>query len=260
VVQRERARLGELDGERLDAAAGGAREEAGGALGDREVREAADREVEHVLVGPAGAVERADHREGREVDALGAQAGGADRGDEVGDHVAPGGDEQEPLQAGLGALDDLERLVVDDRLVDRHRQLVGRVEADGRRELLGVAQVGQLQRADDDLLVGDADADPLAEALVVAEEGAQGVAERRAVDHLAVADDAGLEGRERGRLHIDAAVDGDLRDGDAAGVDVHADEVLDALGHVLSGEIPGPLVPLPPRSAGRAKPVPPSGA
>ena len=150
-----------------------------------------------MLVPGAPAVERADHGEGGEVDALGTQAGAADGADDVGDHVAPGRDEQQALLARLGALDDLERLEVDDRLVDRHRKLVVRVEAHGGLELLRIAQVRQLERPDDDLLVGDADADPLGEALVLAEERAERLRERVGVDDLAVANDARLERRER---------------------------------------------------------------
>ena len=97
VFERERAALGELDGERLDAAARDAGEGAGGATGDREVGEAADGEVEDVLVLGPGAVQRADHGEGGQVDALGLQAGAAQGGEDALDHVAAGGDEQHAL-------------------------------------------------------------------------------------------------------------------------------------------------------------------
>ena len=87
------------------------------------------------------------------------------------DHVAAGRDEQHALARAVGRLDDVERLEVEDRLVERHRDLVLRVEAHGGVELLAVVDRRQLDDADDDLLVGDADADALVEALVVAVEG-----------------------------------------------------------------------------------------
>ena len=83
-------------------------------------------------------MQRADHGEGGEVDALGPQAGGAHRGEHAVDHVAAGGDEQDALARAALAVDDVERLEVEDRLVERHRELVLRLEAHGRVELLGV--------------------------------------------------------------------------------------------------------------------------
>jgi hypothetical protein len=137
------------------------------------------------------------------------------------------------LAASVGADDDLQRLEVDDRVVDRHRELVLRLETDGGLQLARVVEVGQLEGADDDLLVGYAHADALAQARVLLEEGAERVGEAVYVGHFAVADDPGLQRREGCRLHGDAAVDGDLGDGDAAGVDVETDEVVSALGHVV---------------------------
>jgi hypothetical protein len=115
------------------------------------------------------------------------------------------------------------------RLVHRHRELVLGGEAHRRVELLGVAQVRQLHGSDDDLLVGDADADALAEALVLAEQRAQGLGQRLRVGHLAVPDDARLERREGGLLDLHAAVDRHRGGGDAARVDVDAHQVLDSL-------------------------------
>ena len=96
---------------------------------------------------------------------------------------------------GLDAADDA---VVEDGLVERHRDLLLGLEADRRVELLRVLDRRQAQGADDDALVGDAEPDPLGE-LVLGEEGAQGVGERVGVDDLAVLEGVGGEGRDRGR-------------------------------------------------------------
>jgi hypothetical protein len=90
-----------------------------------------------------------------------------------------------------------------------------------------------VEDADDDLLVGDADADALAQALVVALEGAEGTRERVRVDDLAVAQDARLERGDRGAIDRDPPVDPDGGRSDSAGVDVESDELL-CLGHVRS--------------------------
>jgi hypothetical protein len=100
------------------------------------------------------------------------------------------------------------------------------VEPHGGRELVAVAQRRQVDDADDDLLVGDADADPLAEALVVAPEGAEGPREGVGVDDLAVAQDARLERGDRGAIDRDPPVDPDGGRSDSAGVDVESDELL----------------------------------
>ena len=55
-------------------------------------------------------------------------------------------------------LDDAERLEVEDRLVERHRQLLLGLEADGGGERLVVLDRRQVEHADDDARVGDADA------------------------------------------------------------------------------------------------------
>ena len=68
--------------------------------GDREVGQAADGQVEDVLVLGPGAVQRADHGEGRQVDALGLQPGAAQGGEDALDHLAARGDEQHALARG----------------------------------------------------------------------------------------------------------------------------------------------------------------
>ena len=102
VLQRERLALGELDGDGLEAAADDAGEEAGRALGDREVREAADREVEDRLAAsrsPLGGAARGSSRRprGRCPRASGRRPCG---GHDAVDHVAAGRDDQRRAGAG----------------------------------------------------------------------------------------------------------------------------------------------------------------
>ena len=176
-------------------------------------------------------MQRADGREGGEVDALGLQARGAQRGEDPLDHLAARRDEQHALPAPGGVVEDGERLVVEHRVLERHRKLVLRLEAHGGGELLGVLEVGQVDDAHDDLLVGEADADALVQALVLAVQRSQRFGQALDVGDLAVADDPGLERREGGPLDADAAVDDDRRGNDAGRVDVEPDESLGALGH-----------------------------
>ena len=129
------------------------------------------------------------------------------------------------LARALGRVDDVERLEVEDRAVERHRDLVLRLEAHGRLELLAVRDRRQLEDADDDLLVGDADADALVEALVVATERRAAPSARRSTSTTSPSRTTpGSSGATAARSTDDAAVDGDLRGGDAAGLDVEADE------------------------------------
>ena len=174
-------------GHALEAAADDAGEAAHLALGDREVREPVDVQVQDasVLLGFV-AVEGADQGEGREVDAFGGQAGAADRGEQPLDHVALRGHEHDALARAGGGVDDAERVEVEDGVVERHRHLVLRLEGDRRGELLLVGDGRQLERAQHGALVGHADAHALAEAGVV-EQLAQRLAERALVDHFAVA-------------------------------------------------------------------------
>jgi hypothetical protein len=194
-------------------------------LGDGEVRQAADAQEERQ--GLVAVVERADHGEGAEVDALGAQAGGAHGRDDLLDHRAARRDEDDAQARALRRVDDAELLEVDDRLVEAHGQLALGLEADDRVELLGVLDGGDLERPDDDALVGDADADAAVEP-VLAEHVPQRGRERLRVGDLAVADDVGRERRRRGRGDAEAAVDrdGSGRHGARLHVEAHDGLVL----------------------------------
>ena len=157
VLERQAAALGQLGGERLGAERDRPGEHAGAALGDRQVGHAADAQVQRALVAP-GLVQGPDHREGGEVDSLRAQPGPTRGLEDAEDHVAPRGDEHDPGARPVGRLDDPERMVLEHRLVERHRDVVLGLEANRRGELLGVLERREIDRAHDDALVGDADA------------------------------------------------------------------------------------------------------
>ena len=94
------------------------------------------------------------------------------------------------------------------------------LEADRGVDLLGALQRRKVEGAHDDALVGDAEADALAE-LVLGEQVTERGGERVDVDDLAVADDAGGKRRRGGALDLDLArarLDG----GHVAGLDVEA--------------------------------------
>ena len=118
---------------------------------DREVHRVAEVAVEDGLGGLApgalggegaatGLGEGPDHAEGREVNPDRLEAGAADGLDQGGDHVAPGGDDDDvDLRRRIGlrgrAAHDL---VLENRLVDRHRNLLLRLEADRGLHLLRI--------------------------------------------------------------------------------------------------------------------------
>ena len=107
-------------------------------------------------------------------------------------------------------------------LLERHRDVVGRLEADRRADLLGALQRREVERAHHDALVGDTDAHPLGK-LVSGEQVAQRRGERLDVDHLAVADDA------RGKLGAGGTLDGHVTGArlnrcDVSGLDVETDD------------------------------------
>ena len=177
VLEREAAALGERRRHRVDAAGGGAREQAARRVGDGHVDEPGGVDVEHGALGLAG-VHRADHAEGGEVEALELEAGLADGADDALDHLAADGDDDDAGARPGQRLDRAERLHVEDGLVDRHRDLVGSLQADGGEQRLLVLHHGDVERAHDDPLVGDAQAHALGQ-VVLLEEGAQRLGQAR---------------------------------------------------------------------------------
>ena len=221
VLERERAALGELAGDRLDALAGDPRERAGRSERDGEVGETADAGVEGGA-GQLGAVQRADHRERREVDADRPQAGLASGVEQALDHVAPRGDDDDARPRAVRRLDDTQRVMLEHGLLERHRDVVGSLEADRGVDLLGALERRKVEGAHHDALVGDAQAHALAE-LVLGEQVTERGGERLDVDDLAVTDDAGGERRGGGALDLHLArarLDGSH----VAGLDVEADD------------------------------------
>jgi hypothetical protein len=183
-----------------------------------------------------GGRQRAHHAEGGEVDALELQPGLAGGGHEPLDHLAADRDDHHArARAGRG-VDDAERLEVDDGLVHRHRDVVGRLLLDRRGEALGVLDHGQVERAHDDPLVGDAEAHAPRQ-VVGLEELAKRLGQGGRVGGLAVPQDAGPQRDDRALLDGHAAVDLHFGGGDVAGVEVEPDDgggALILLEHDLS--------------------------
>ncbi len=104
--------------------------------------------------------ERADHAEGREVDALELQPGALEGGGGALDHLLAHGDDDDARAQPGRRVDDAERLEVEHGLVHRHRDVVGSGGLDGGGELLRVVEDGvEIERADDDPLMRDAEPD-----------------------------------------------------------------------------------------------------
>ena len=99
------------------------------------------------------------------------------------------------------------------------------LEADGGGELVGVLDRRDAQGADDDALVGDAEAD-VARQLVAVEEVLQGRGQLVGLLHLALAEDAGVERADPIAAHAHAAIQLELGGGDAGCLDVEADDAL----------------------------------
>ena len=167
--------------------------------------------------------ERADHAEGRQVDALDLQAGALDGGDGALDHLAADGhDDDARAHAGRG-LDDAQRLEVQHGLVHRHRDVVRSGGAHGGLELLRIVDHGgEVERADDDALMGDAQAHALGK-LVLGEERLQRFGECDRIGDLAVTHDAGPKLGDSAAGQGDGAIGAHLGGGHMAGVELEAD-------------------------------------
>ena len=110
-------------------------------------------------------------------------------------------------------------VVVEHRLVERHRDRLGGLEADGGVALLGVLDARQLDHADHDLLVRDAEPDALRETGLL-DEALERVGEPVAVGDLTVADEPGRQ-LEAGSAHDTTGVD--LGGCEVAAVDIETD-------------------------------------
>ena len=116
--------------------------------------------------GPRRHVQGADHREGGEVDQLGLEPGLAGDREQVLDGVAAGAHDDDAHPAAFAVVDTLEHVVVEHRLLERHRKLLLRLEADRGLELLLVVDRRQLEHAERDLLAGDAEPDALGQVVL----------------------------------------------------------------------------------------------
>ena len=94
---------------------------------------------------------------------------------------------------GRGALlgrHPADHLVLEHGLVERHRDLLLRLEADRRLHLLRVLDQRQPQGADDDPLVADPEADLLGKLVLGERASFTAAVEAVGVDHLALVEDA----------------------------------------------------------------------
>ncbi len=150
--------LGEALGDRLRAGGGGAHEQWLAVLGDDDVRQRAGLHVEDRLAGERRVLERPEHRQTGELDALGLQMGARQRLHEAVDAVdASGGHEDALLRRAVAHRRLADAAVVDDELVEPDRQQVAGEMADGAVELAPGERRRQLDHAHHEARVGQAD-------------------------------------------------------------------------------------------------------
>src|SRR5205823_982467 len=92
-------------------------ETADGPLGDREVRQAVDVQVQHPVDLGVVTVERTDQGERGQIDPGGGESGVAHGGEQPFDHVALSGHENDALARAGGRVDDAQRVEVQDGVV-----------------------------------------------------------------------------------------------------------------------------------------------
>jgi hypothetical protein len=170
--------------------------------------------------------ERPDHAERGKIDAGRLQARLAHRLHQAGEHVAAGGDRDhvDALAAVLRGR-PAHDLPVHDRLLKRHRDVVLRLEADRRLQLLRVVDLRQSQGSHRDPLIGDAEAYVLRE-LVLGKQLLQGLAQGAGIGHLALTEHAGPQRDDAEAGHLGATVALDLAGGNAPGLDIETDHCL----------------------------------
>src|SRR3954471_22377443 len=114
--------------------------------------------------------------------------------------------------------------MLEDRLIQRHRDLLLGLEANRCLHLLRVLDRGRAQGPRDHPLVADAEPYPLRK-LVFGEERLQRLGKAVRAGNLSVLEDARGERPHRRRLELDGSVDVNLGSRDAAGLYVEADQV-----------------------------------
>ena len=137
-------------------------------------------------------VQRPHDRECGKIDDLRIEAGLARGRQKVVDRLAARCDHQHSHARALSVVEALEHAVIEHGLLERHRQLLLRLEANGGVELLLALDVGQLDDAYDDLLAGDAETHDLRQA-VVTEEGPQLLGETVHVGDLTFVEQPGRQ-------------------------------------------------------------------
>src|SRR6185503_4610115 len=136
--------------------------------------------------------------------------------------VAAGAHDDDAHPPALAVVDAVEHVVVEHRLLERHRELLLRLEADGGLELLLVVDRGQLEDAERDLLAGNAEPDALGQ-VVLAEEGLHAVSEPVDVHDLTLMEEAGAESLGGGTDQLRLAAAGELGSSEEARLDVEPD-------------------------------------
>ena len=182
VFERQAPPLRERRRHRLEPVRENAVEEAGASGGDREVGQATDVAVEgsrdRSCGGPVtevtlrsllfdrridsrqrGRVERAHDRKCREVDELGSEPGLPHRSEQLLDGLTANGDDQHADVRPSVPGETLQHAMVEHRLVERHRKLFLRLEADRGIELVLVVDRRELDHPHDDSLVRHSQAD-----------------------------------------------------------------------------------------------------
>ena len=118
-----------------------------------------------------------------------------------------------------------DHLPVEHRLFERHRDVVLRLKTHGGVELVLVGDRRKLEGSHRDSLIGDTHPDAARE-LVLGEERLQGVPERLGIGDLALVEDPRVERGDGVPGDLGRAVDRDFGRGNAAGLDLEADELL----------------------------------
>src|SRR5580765_3728772 len=161
------------------------------------------------------------------------------------DQLAICDDEQDPLSRVPLLVDSLtEHLVVEHRLVDRNRQRLLGPEADRVSELLGVGDPRDLERADADPVVCEAESNAALRESVLREEFLQCFCKSVRIAQLAADDDSRREGLAGYLQELGAAVVRDARCSELGCADLQAGDPLGSLDAAYSLDLRNLLLAL----------------
>src|SRR5439155_10644724 len=127
-----------------------------------------------------------------------------------------------------------EHLVVEHCFVDRNRQCLLCTEANRVRELLGIFDARDLEGADTDPVVGDAETDSTLRQPMRGKELLERLGECVGITQLPADDNAGLERSTRNLLQLRRPVVRHPRRGKLRGADLETDDTLRALRAALA--------------------------